>query len=356
MRTEIQWIKEVKNNAFVFLENMAVSKKKGFYKYSYSGDLIPYMFHWGLANTVFALKIMHIIGYQEKHKIKNAIEYVRTFKKNDTYSDWYINVFSFPVQIYAYLRYKKPVSCLDIMRAQTRQSYATLIEYKKIKHIESNFLISDFNTRQKAVTFIDALDWNKPWHAGSHVSHVLFFIKNSTLPNKQEIIDDVLFFLRKIYHEKDGCWYTGNPSIEEKINGAMKIVTGLTAVDGLKEMIYAESLYHFILKQEYGDDACDLFNAIYVLRHVWEVAGYSMNDELDSFLRERIRKYKEYYYPKKGGFSFKKNKSNTFFYNAPVSRGKQEPDIHGTVMFLWGLSVILSFYPEYDTILHTISP
>ena len=41
-----------------------------------------------------------------------------------------------------------------------------------------------------------------------------------------------------------------------------------------------------------------------------------------------------------GAFSFLKGKANTRYYNATISRGLPEPDIHGTVMFVNGIALI----------------
>ncbi len=45
--------------------------------------------------------------------------------------------------------------------------------------------------------------------------------------------------------------------------------------------------------------------------------------------------------PDKKGFSFHKEKANDVYYGARISRGIKEPDIHGTVLFLWGISIIV---------------
>jgi len=34
------------------------------------------------------------------------------------------------------------------------------------------------------------------------------------------------------------------------------------------------------------------------------------------------------------------HKTNIYYYGAKITRGLNEPDIHGTCMFLWGISII----------------
>ena len=50
--------------------------------------------------------------------------------------------------------------------------------------------------------------------------------------------------------------------------------------------------------------------------------------------------YQQYYWKNEGGFSFFKDHSQVNFYVARVSMGDSEPDLHGTVMMLWGISLI----------------
>lgn len=62
-----------------------------------------------------------------------------------------------------------------------------------------------------------------------------------------------------------------------------------------------------------------------------------------SVIREKILIMlieKQFYFPKLGGFYFSKNRANRKYYGATINKGKNEPDIHGTLMFLWGISLI----------------
>ena len=46
------------------------------------------------------------------------------------------------------------------------------------------------------------------------------------------------------------------------------------------------------------------------------------------------------YYEDKGGFSFLIGQTNTRYYGVKIAKGLNEPDIHGTIMFVWGISII----------------
>ena len=55
---------------------------------------------------------------------------------------------------------------------------------------------------------------------------------------------------------------------------------------------------------------------------------------------ERLAIYKRHYHQQIGGFSFHPNQASRIYYGALLSKGKYEPDIHGTHLFLWGISLI----------------
>ena len=55
---------------------------------------------------------------------------------------------------------------------------------------------------------------------------------------------------------------------------------------------------------------------------------------------QRIQLYQEHYWEDHGAFSFQNGKANSTYYNATISRGLAEPDIHGTVMFINGIALI----------------
>lgn len=116
--------------------------------------------------------------------------------------------------------------------------------------------------------------------------------------------------MNKIQHKEDGFSYIGNPSIQQKINGAMKIITGLKAVNKLK-FKYPEKIIDNLLKPRNNTQACDNFNIVYVLKYCNELTKSNYRyKEIENFIYNRLKIYKQYYFPKIGGFSFIKNKAN----------------------------------------------
>jgi hypothetical protein len=134
----------------------------------------------------------------------------------------------------------------------------------------------------------------------------------------------------------------------------MKIITGLRAIatDAPSPLPFlhdarARALVDLALASDpavsgaQGAHACDHFNVTYVLR--WashQLGGEYRRADIDAFMSNRLEHYVSHYFPRIGGFSFHLQKANRLYYQAPISRGRNEPDIHGTVLFLWGLSTL----------------
>jgi len=100
--------------------------------------------------------------------------------------------------------------------------------------------------------------------------------------------------------------------------------------------------YHYSLTGDYfNEKKWGLGNSVFSLKIIYTLGlENKYKEEIKDFMLNRLAIYKEYYYPNMGGFSFYKNRSNRSYYGAIITRGRNEPDIHGTVMFLWGISLI----------------
>ena len=173
---------------------------------------------------------------------------------------------------------------------------------------------------------------------------MLFFLYyNKTLfglheDDADELIDYAIDWLNKLQSSSDGCWYMGKTPDSQKVNGAMKILTGLSA-SGRLSVSRPERIIDNALKIAEGSDACNDFNVVYVLYHCSEIVDHRAGEIRDFCLR-RLNQYRRYYHEAKGGFSFHLDRANDLYYGARITKGLNEPDIHGTVMFLWGITLI----------------
>ena len=66
MNLEIDWLTNIKESVYSFIQEMNVRKDFSYFKYSYSGDLYDSNNKWGLGQLVFATKILYMID-----KIRN---------------------------------------------------------------------------------------------------------------------------------------------------------------------------------------------------------------------------------------------------------------------------------------------
>ena len=54
-----------------------------------------------------------------------------------------------------------------------------------------------------------------------------------------------------------------------------------------------------------------------------------------------LPKIKNLYFESDGGFSYFKDQSQTHYYGVPITDGRNQPDIHGTMLLIWAISMIL---------------
>jgi len=50
-----------------------------------------------------------------------------------------------------------------------------------------------------------------------------------------------------------------------------------------------------------------------------------------------------------GGFSYFIGRSQSYYYTVPISKGRAESDIHGTILLTWALAMIIHIL-EIDTV------
>lgn len=339
----IKWIFGLKERVFQFLKKLKGRKIPGFFRYSLSGDLCNENTKWGLGNTVFAVKIYYTLNSLEdlsKEEREAMANFIKSFQRKSG------EIYDPLVKKKAFLREKlSAIKNLNFnnffhqqtKRAEIRQAISSL----KLLGERPEISYKDFPKTKKGIEkYLKRLNWQKPWGAGSHFSHLVFFLKNSDLENKQDLINFAINWVNKLQNLKDGSWYQGSPSLQQKINGAMKIITGLRVADKIN-FRHSNKLIDLCLSVKNDKHACDNFNIIYVLRYANKMAyGNYRLEEIKKFAQDRLEIYKNYYFPEFNGFSFLPKKANVYYYGAKITKGLDEPDIHGTCMFLWGISII----------------
>ena len=190
------------------------------------------------------------------------------------------------------------------------------------------------------IKFLDNLNWQKPWAAGAQFAALCVFAKTQLSDNDFKNTSKVLLdYIDEKADIKTGCYFDKpQPDENEMINGAMKVLTGLDWLDA--RIHNPEQLIDFCLNSSPSHDGCDIVDTVYVLYRTTKETDYK-SDDINEYLIKIIDVIEKHYFYGIGGFSYFVNKSQTKYYGANIADGKNEPDIHGTTLLIWALSMIL---------------
>jgi hypothetical protein len=345
MNKNLLWIFSLKNEVLAFLEHQKSKSVKGYYKYSFSGDLYDENTHWNVGSSVFALRCYYSLGVERNSDINDAIHYIKTFRDDKLIYDKLIYKKSFLRNVLVSLKSHDFNNLINFKykNAETRQCLSSLLLYDEMP---DDIILDIPINKIEIYKYLSSLQWEEPWGAGSHFSHLMFFNKTALKTgqiNNEEFkrnITNARKWIESIQCSKTGGWFKGNPEKRNIINGAMKVITGLIAVD-IKEIYFAKELVDTCLISANNEHACDNFNIILVLHFLnKQLKNNYRYEEIKIFALDRLSKYKAHYKNKQGGFSFYPCHTNERYYGAKITKGKNEPDIHGTFLFLYGISLI----------------
>ena len=223
---------------------------------------------------------------------------------------------------------------VDSVRAETKQAIATLNQVG----FRNKFIYEHFpKTSEEVHSILDSYDWSKPWSAGAQFSSFCVFATGQLIEDKQ-FSDNLVEYIEKKVNVKDGCYYEGNqPNYTQLINGSMKVITGL---DWLGIPIhYPEKLIDVCLSRQPSQSGCDLVDYVYVLYRSSLQTDYR-RQEIVRYLDHILELIFSHYYQEQGGFSYNIESSQKLYYGVEISKGNDQPDIHGTVLLTWALAMI----------------
>jgi hypothetical protein len=337
-----EWLYDVRRKMPGFVEGMAVPSCPGRFKFSFSGDVIPREKHWGLAQTTFAVRALLIFGLLSDLHRKEMSRYISSFRSQDGFIyDNEISSRSRLPRLASALRNLNPQIFFNYSSkfAETRQALAALINLGEPIRVPRILPSLDKVSINK---FIGDLNWRSPWGAASQINHLIFFTYfDNTLSDveKKYVFDAVEDALQQ-YKRSDGAFYVQGrtPPTNQRIGSAMKIFMGLSLANRQNNWV-SKDIYNLALTFTEKCDACELFNANYILY----VCSRHLNinkDELISRMLSNADKLRDYYWPDYGGFSFYPQRAGTTYYFAKISKGLPEPDLHGTAMLTWGIYII----------------
>ena len=219
----------------------------------------------------------------------------------------------------------------DFLIAETRQALSGLINTKgkyKIPDLDINY------PDQESLYFFTDSKWNNPWDAGAQLSHYLFYCHYL---NRTDLIESALHKLKK--YEKEDGWYNKRPNDTVRINGIMKIFTGLDVInyDYFSIQSIVKTIINSIIKHEPKSGGFNIYDYVYVLSKGIKI-NYR-NKECDTKLREiynRILTYQQ----SDGGFSYSREHSQKKIYLRNIPNSPNVGDIHGTTLYCMAMWII----------------
>lgn len=349
-------IKQIIASANDFLNHQKSVVSPGYYNYSYSCDLYSDDIHWNVGSSVYALKIMYTLGYKRDNQdVINACYYIDSFMhKNRMIYDDMIKKKAGLRNFLSCIKHRQFGNLMgqEYIRAESRQCYSAELSFDRIPKSNGQF---NMPSRPKEIEyFLERLNWDFPWGAGSHFSHLLFFQKvmlkigQLTVMEYEANVSHAIEWIARLQNPIDGAWYRGKPEARQIINGAMKVISGLRTVDRCS-FDYSKELIDFCLNEVNSGHACDNFDIIYTLYYANIVSPFYREKEIQDFAEKRFWIFMEHYKENEGGFSFYPNHCNKNYYGTNITKGKNESDIHATALFMWGITLIANLLEINNT-------
>lgn len=339
------WISDIKQRVPFFIENLRGKTTRGFFHYTLSGDFRNTE-DWGVFNSVCGARILYILNALSERDRNQIAEFILSFEHSDgTIID------PFFLEKYRICQVREVFTSLNInrfsssknevIRATTRSAYSGLFYLNHIP--KKNYPVPQ--SKSEVEKFIHKLNWNEPWGAGSHFSAMILFLvfyKMHSDQINQRRVEDLITHAFNLLDSlwNDGGFWGVHPErmpISQKINGCMKVL--LAYQWAVKQPMHPESMIDLCLENVIGGDGCNNLDNILVLYECSKYRQYRHAD-IVAFCLERLDLYKEHWWENEGGFSFFGKHSIDHLYGAKIASSKPEPDIHGTWLHLYGISMI----------------
>lgn len=222
--------------------------------------------------------------------------------------------------------------------AETRQSAATLLQVGERPRYE---LPVPHRDPVSVRNYIRSLDWRVPWDAGSHASHLIFFLHVNQIlrdDDSDSRLDAAFEELDALRDPASGSWFEGAVDTRMRINGAMKVLTAYRWTG--RRVLHAKELLDLALDATFNEDGCSFLNRLFVVQQAVPFApGYRV-EHVRSFALEcfhRALRFRQ----ADGGFSFYTHGAQRRYFDAYVSLGGRQSDMHGVVMLTWAIAISL---------------
>lgn len=352
-----EWFFTLQSEVFEWLFRLQDKDYAGRFRFALNGSVFFSADQSGLDASALALKITYMLGALDripKSDLSQWVDFIRSFQSKYE-SAGLCGIIKRKTGFFIDRAFIKQTDEKmgwggydeKTRRAVTRQACAALLCAGENPNYPVYLLPQ---SKSQVFQYLEVLDWeHDPWGAGSHASHLIFLLNmNKNLLKKNENIDElirtVFDWLDGIRNPHTGSWYTGDPSTAQKINSAMKVLTGYAVLG--KSVEKPEALIDYCLSSVNSQDGCHNADILFVLHYCYQFTKYREVD-VRKFCWNRIPVIEQFRKPD-GGFSFYLNSSQTTIYGVPIAKGLPESDIHGTVLFLWSLKMIVDILGYAD--------
>ncbi len=350
-------LKQISSDVSSWLLSLNENLDPGRFRFCDLGSKVPESGIEGQMATCFAMKSAWIIGAWENWDLrqkKGAINFVKSFQNSSGFFiDPWLKKSCRPNILESmrnfiktrnsyYLRRIYKYKHLANINAETRQACSTLLMVKSIPKFP---LPSKIRNKKTLYNFLESLDWSDPWHANSQVSHQIMMLsvnkcKFRKKKNYKIIIREILNYYQNFFETKTGTWQKNNNLDKQiKLNGAMKFYSGIQWIDGLN--IRNKQLIDFALGIPVQFDGCNFTNSLFAIYFASKgIEEYRKDEIIDRCIK--CLNHTLSHKIKGSGFSFHLNACQKGYYTREVSTGLEQADLHGTAMFLLGISLALS--------------
>jgi hypothetical protein len=354
-----EWDSNLKTDIQKFLNSLRDETNKNHYfpvskGKTYSGQKLSLGFSCYAIKCFYMLDLWDEFDHSEK---KEWIDYINSFQANikNLPDNSYVDpvIFAFYTSFLRKISLKNNLKLImnkflnlnkrtyrdlytDSIRAETKQAIATLSEVgfsNKKKYL-------DFPSSEKnIIKYLDSLDWSKPWNAGAQYAAICVFNATQLKKNVASTNFEVLYtYLDNVLNTDSGLYHSNTEiKLNEKINGTMKVITGLDWIN--RPIHLPNEIIDFCLSIEPESDGCDIVDLVYVLYKSCKQTNYKVK-EVQTYFEEIKKTISLNFYKSSGGFSYGKKKSQTSYYGLKISKGYDFPDLHGTTLLLWALTMI----------------
>lgn len=324
--------KQIASAVREFVERMTVPSQSGDRsRLTLSGDLADdgYLF-----STTFAIKTSKIIGSPVPTALLSELR--QSMYLDVPFNDKWLSRSSFFSSGAELLTHGKLPSRQKLERvvAQQRQALSALNLWDEMP---------DSLSIEKYPSAPEKLNWSYPWSAAAQVSHRVFMnanFKEEPRELNKLLMDELSFEIRDFIRKP-------NSSREQGVNALMKAVTASRSCNMDLDLDPHEIL-DLTLKHATQDHACNHLNALLVLDYFSSKSPSYRVHEVAKYATDQREKILGHYWGFFGGFSFYRTHSQHTYLGVRVGHGYQEPDMHGTLMFTWGLSIIESLMSKHE--------